>query len=217
MKLTVLFGSALALTCISATALTYTGIDLQGLTYTGNPASDAKFVNGSPPYAELYTANANLGDIPEVSATGPFGTLGSFSASYVLRSQIGGGTGNSGYWAVWINDPANPLNKIQIIAYSGGSMNGGTQVHGDASNPAGITFGALLSNVDLISYGSTTLGNWIVDSAGVEIGNYRNYDGPMDITISSITLPGDPVPELAATWTLLAIGLGALAGLRRRA
>lgn len=212
-----LSAATIALTCwsLSASAITYSGMSLAGLTYTGSPASDSKFVSGPPAYAELFTADSNAGDVPAVSVNGPFGTLGSFSASYVRRSQTGGPATDSGYWAIWVRDPGNPLNKIQIIAYSGETMDSSTQVHGDTSNPAGIAFGTLLSAVDGMSFGSTTLGNWIVDSAGVEIGNFRDGNGTMDVTIASITLPGGPVPDVVATLPLLALCFCGLAALRR--
>jgi len=65
------------------------------------------------------------------------------------------------------------------------------------------------------------LGTWNVDSVGVEIGGWYTQ-APMDAEIGSFTLPGDntsaanSAPDAASTLPLLGIGLGALAGLRRR-
>jgi hypothetical protein len=209
MKHLALFTTALVLGCFSASAttITYIGADLSGLSYYGNPAGDATFVNGTPDYAHLYTDNANVGgDTPKVVVNGPLGKLNDFSANYVILSQTGGGPGNSGYWDLILSDPANLANTLELIAFSGLTFDGNTQVH----SPSNLfSFGALLSSVYGISNGSTTLGNWIVNSAGVEIGAYQPGVSPMDLKIASITINGS-LPDGTSTLPLLSAGLGGL-------
>ena len=218
MKSLALTASLLAFGFVSASAstITYSGIDLSGLTYLGNPNTDATFVTGSPDYANLYTANANLGgDVPKVSVNGPLGTLSGFSATYTILSQTGGGAGNSGYWDLIVSDPNNIANTLEIIAYSGTAMNSSTQVH----TPSNLfSFGTLLSSVYGLTDGSTTLGNWVVDSAGVAIGNYATGVSPMDLEIASISItdnvPG--VPDGASTCVLLGLAMGGLVLFKQR-
>lgn len=205
--------TALGLLSAAATTITYSGMDLSGLTYLGNPATDAAFVSGTPDYANLYTANAFIGgDVPQVAVTGPLGTLTTFSASYVALSQSGGGAGNSGYWDLIVSDPNNAANTMEIIAFSGTAINGATQVH----TPGNLFgFGTLLSSVYGITDGSTTLGNWIVDSAGVAIGNFGNTEGPMDLQIASISLDPSSVPDVVPTGLLLGLAIVGLVTFRR--
>jgi len=194
----------------SATNINYAGADLSGLTYLGNPSTDAAFVTGSPDYANLFTANAGLGgDTPKASVNGPLGTLSAFTASYVVLSQTGGGAGNSGYWDLLVSDPNNAANMVELIAFSGTTLNSSTLMH----TPSGLfSFGTAMSSVYGLTDGSTTLGNWIVDSAGVEIGNFGNTEGSMDLELASISINDSlpSVPETTPTWLLLGLAMGGL-------
>jgi hypothetical protein len=160
-------------------AQTYSGTGLSGLDYIGTPG-DAQFVISTTDIAKLYTADASTApgaDSPAVFVRGPFGQLGTFSASYtLLGANVPPGT--SPYWVLWVSAPGdfNPADEIAVIQLSAGTaLNDSSTIHVlDPNNKLGSYFGDTLATLDSTSVGTNayTFGDMTVDWAGVEIGNW---------------------------------------------
>lgn len=215
---------------MSASGQTFAGANLDSppLSYTsetGNVATDVTYHPGVVPYVQLYTPDAGTvigtDDRPEVSVTGPFGDLSSLTANFNLLSASPGVPPNGAYFDLFVQNPGNASDNLEIIGFSAGSLgvdtlNGSTQVHTLDGGAPPFAFGTSLSSVYGITDGTTTLGNWTVESVGVQIGGYGDYSGAMTDDISSITVGNPSVPDAATTLPLLGVCVGALAGLRRK-
>lgn len=195
----------------SAGSTTYSGSSLSGLLYVGD-SGDAQYVSGTPDYAQLYTPDSSpAGDSPAVFITGPLGTISDFLGSTSLAT----GSTVDPYWTLWASSPTDPGNDIEIYAFAGLSVSGSTQVHAYTPGFAASlgTFGETLSSLESMTYDGSTIGNFTIDFAGLEIGD--GGTGPATANIDSITIT-DSVPDGASTLMLLAGGWVVLAGLRAR-
>jgi hypothetical protein len=200
---------------------TFSGEELSSLYYIGDPG-DAQYVSGTTGVAQLSTKDAGLAvnaDAPTVFVQGPFGTLGSFSASYTLvSSNVPAGT--SPYWVLWVNAPGdtNANDEFAIIQYSvGASLNDSSKIHVfDPHNVLPSYIGDTLATLNSTSVGSFTFADMIVDWAGVEIGDWvvnDNIGASADIeslAISSVTantlhsaqITDVPLNDLAYAFTI---------------
>jgi hypothetical protein len=166
---------------VNTYAQDYSGTLLDGLNYIGNPG-DAQYGAGATPVAQLYTAdagNATSADSPSVLIPGPFGTLGTFSATYtLLSSNLPAGT--APYWIIWVSAPGdtNPNDEIAIIQFSvGPTINSASTVHVyDPNGVIGTYFDDTLANLSSSSLGTYTFGDMTVDWAGVEIGDWAGVN-----------------------------------------
>lgn len=231
-KYLALLASLIALASLSASAgtVTYSGTALAGLTYTYpyGPPTDAQYVPAAAPtpaLAALYTSDSGdlvtSGDDPAVFIQGPLGTLGGFSASYGLYGTPTGPTGTSPYWILWANAPGdnNPNDEIAVIGMGGATLGSTDAIHvWDPNSILGSYWGDTLSQLDATVVDGTTFGNFDVDWAGVEIGNWDNGDAIISASANfdSLTI-NSSAPDGAPTLLLLGLGLAGLGvlGLRR--
>jgi hypothetical protein len=189
---------------LSVTALphSYSGISLSGLNYLGDPG-DAEYVPGTTPVAQLFTKDAGEArgaDKPAVFIPGPFGTLGTFSATYSLQSSAVP-AGTTPYWVLLVNPPgdSNPNDEVAIIQYSTGTtLNSSSTIHVvDPKGKLGSYFGDSLATLNSTSLGTYTFGDMTVDWAGVEIGNWGVGDtNTAKVQIKSMTLTFLPAGTL---------------------
>jgi hypothetical protein len=225
-KNTALLISLLALGSLSASAqtVTFSGSELSDLRYK----PDASYVAGTPDLAVLSTpdageagvsptvyVNAITGNAPGFTS---LGTLSTLSASYDLYSgSLPDGT--TPYFSTYVIDPITS-GYIDILSLAGTPLNGSSTIHVVyANDPGALTsatyWGDTLSELDSTAYGSTTFGQMTVYEVGVEIGDWNISDSDSaTANIDSITV-SNGVPD-PSTLPLVGIGLGVLAGLRRR-
>ena len=210
----------------SASVVTISGTSSAGLDYRNNGGT-AAYVAGTPDVASLYTSDSGLtGGAPVVfvnasnAGLASLGTLGTFSASYVLSGAASGPAGTAPYWLTYLNDPNGGY--VGVISFGGPDLNGSSQIHvfcDYASISCTNTYsGDTLATLDSIAYGSTTFGLLTVYESGVEIGDWNNNGNTIaaQADIQSITITG--VTPLPAALPLFAAGLGALGllGWRRK-
>jgi hypothetical protein len=212
----------------SASVVTISGTSLSGLDYRDNGGT-AAYVAGTPDVAHLYTSDSGLtggAPVAYVNASNAglasLGTLGSFSASYVLSGAASGPAGTAPYWLTYLNDPNGGY--VGVISSGGPDLNGSSQIHVfcGASTSGSCTntyWGDTLATLDSIAYESTTFGLLTVLESGVEIGVWDNglQTIPAQADIQSITINTATTP-LPAALPLFASGLGALGllGWRRK-
>ena len=94
-----------------------------------------------------------------------------WAANFNLLSASPGLPPNGAYFDLFVENPGNTADKLEIIAFSATSLgvvtlNGSTQVHTLSGAPPPFSFGTTLSTVDGISYEGTSLGNWTVSQSG---------------------------------------------------
>jgi hypothetical protein len=199
---------------VAAATTTISGNGLSSLLYLNSYSTgSASFVpaaGATPAYAQLYTSDASDADgadAPAVDAAGTFGTLRQVSMSFSLlpESVL---NGNLPYGELWVVLPDSSLGGI--IGFGGTALNDSTQMHVIyTSGPTyfGDTLGSILND----TYEGVAYGDMEVVYAGVEIG--LGGSGAETADISSITVT---TPDAASTLSLLGVGFGVLAGLRRR-
>ena len=230
-NLTVMFAGAMAAALAgsaNAATVTISGTNLGGLDYRDNGGT-AAYVAGTPDVAHLYTSDSGTGTtggapVVYVNASNAglasLGTLGTFSASYVLSGVASGPAGTAPYWLTYLNDPNGGY--VGVISSGGPDLNGSSQIHVfcDNASPSCTNSysGDTLATLDSIAYESTTFGLLTVHSSGVEIGDWAN-NGTIaaQADIQSITINTATTP-LPAALPLFASGLGALGllGWRRK-
>ena len=232
-NLTVMFAGAMAAALAgsaNATTVTISGPSLNGLDYRANGGT-AAYVAGTPDVAHLYTSDSGTGTtggapVVYVNASNAglasLGTLGTFSASYVLSGAASGPAGTAPYWLTYLNDPNGGY--VGVISFGGPNLNGSSQIHvfcafstsGSCTNDY---WGDTLATLDSIAYGGTTFGLLTVHDSGVEIGDWNNNGQTISAQadIQSITIDTATTP-LPAALPLFASGLGALGllGWRRK-
>jgi hypothetical protein len=200
------------------------GTDLSGLKYSPNGGT-AEYLAGTPDVAHLQTDDSGLsGGAPTVYVTAAnaglpsLGTLGSFSASYVLFSSDTP-SGTEPYWLTYLFDPGGGY--VGVVSFGGPDLNGSSQIHVfcDFSTSGDCTddyWGDTLATLDSIAFGSTTFGQLDVYESGVEIGDWDNGDEviPADAKIQSITISTE-VPE-PASLALFGAALAGFGAIRRR-
>jgi MYXO-CTERM domain-containing protein len=206
-----------------ADSATVSGAGLNGLAFSGDPG-DAQYVAGTPDVFQLYTPDAGLnGDAPGVKVKAAnvgfssLGTLNNFSANYDL---FGTPTpdGFEPYFLTYLYAPGGGY--IGVISDGGPDLDGSSGIHviydfADTPLSSDTYSGDTLSQLDSTTYGTTTFGQLPVYETIVEIGDWNISDSiSANADIESITVAS--APDAASTLPLLAIGFGALAGLRRR-
>ena len=192
----------------SASVVTISGTSFSGLDYRPDGGT-ASYVAGTPDVASLYTSDSGLtGSAPLVyvnasnAGLASLGTLGTFSASYVLSGAASGPAGTAPYWLTYLNDPNGGL--VGVISFGGPNLNGSSQIH-VFCDYASISctndyWGDTLATLDNIAYGSTTFGQLTVYESGVEIGVWDNglQTIPAQANIQSITINTATTPLPAA-------------------
>ena len=90
-------------------------------------------VAGTPPLAQLYTADSGTGQTADARAVyvqaanvGPLGNLSGLSASYHLFSSSGG-NGNQPYWLTYLYAPSGGY--VGVISFGGPDLNSSSQIH----------------------------------------------------------------------------------------
>jgi hypothetical protein len=216
-----IFTISLAAVLPASASITISGTDLSGLKYSGN-GGVAQYVAGTPDYAQLSTpdsgTSANAG-APAVFVKAAnvglpsLGALNSFSASYDLLSSSGP-SGAQPYWLTYLYAPGGGY--IGVISMGGPDLNGSSQIHvfyDYATSPltSDTYWGDTLSQLDSITYGTTTFGQMTVYETAVEIGDWNNGTDtiPASANIDSITISSVPEPTTMIAGALLLLPFGA--------
>ena len=136
------------------------------------------------------------------------------------------------YWDVKLTDPDNPSAYVLIAnAYSDNTLGKNPFNQGAAGNSsvdvsayvlngasyvgeAGATWATVAAQTPV--GGDPTLANWNVADLSISVGGWDTGYTQTGV-IDSVTVPGTAgVPDGASTLSLLGLGFGAMAGLRRR-